>query len=707
MFRPRFIGLLLALITLLAYLPAARNGFVNYDDQDYVTENSVVQKGLTGTGIKWAFTTGHASNWHPLTWLSHMADCELFGLNPGAHHLVNVLLHTANTALLFLLLFRLTGALWPAAFVAALFAWHPLHVESVAWISERKDVLSTCFALLSLLSYARFMERVTGKKPNAECRMPKEIRMPNAETPDRQRSNSDFGFRISGFGFPTGPASRFYWLALIFFALGLMSKPMLVTLPFVMLLLDYWPLGRVASGEWRVARARHLVMEKWPFFLLAAVSCVVTCLVQSQRSGDAVASLELVPLHYRFCNALVSYGLYLLKMVWPVGLAVFYPMSEDLARMLVAAAAAAVVLAVISSFVWRAGRAHGYLPVGWLWFLGTLVPVIGFVQVGRAALADRYTYIPSIGVFIAVTFGVCDLADRFQFPKKAIATAAALILITCLMLTENQLRYWRDSETLFAHALAVTKNNHVAHANLGVALEQKGRLNEALDEYRAAEQLAPELYHIHNNLGNLLDNLGHPDEALAEYGKALLLKPSLPSLHNSAGIVLVELGRFDEALGQFNEAARLDATYPWAHFEIGKLRLKQGRDAGAIDEFRAALRIDPNNFQILAYTAHVLAASENPQIRDGQTALVLAAKAKVLTGDAQPFVLDAFGMACAETGDFTSAQEVAQRAIDLATAAKMKQLEPLQQRLELYKNHQPWRESFLATNPPPKEVRGK
>src|ERR1039458_1352598 len=677
MFRPRFIGLLLALITLLAYLPASRDGFVNYDDQDYVTENSVVQKGLTWTGIKWAFTTGHASNWHPITWLSHMADCELFGLNPGAHHLVNVLFHTANVVLLLVLLLRLTGELWPGVFVAALFAWHPLHVESVAWISERKDVLSTFFALLTLLAYTRYAKAVTSDKWQVA------------------RTNSTLS--------PvTRHPSRFYWLALFFFPLGLMSKPMLVTLPFAMLLLDYWAMLRLPDCKFLIRDLKRLTLEKWPFFLLAAVSCVVTFLVQSQRSGDAVASLELVPLHYRFCNALVSYGLYLLKMVWPVGLAVFYPLSEHLTWMLMAATASAVVLAIISSFVWRAGRARAYLPVGWLWFLGTLVPVIGLVQVGGAALADRYTYIPSIGVFIAVTFGVRDLANRFQFPKKAIATAAVLILATCLILTENQLRYWHDNETLFAHALAVTKNNHIAHVNLGVALEQKGKLNEALAEYRAAEQLAPELYHIHNNLGNLLDNLGHPNKALTEYRWAVLLNPSLPSLHNGAGIVLVELGRFDEAMSQFKEAAQLDPTYPWAHFEIGKMRLKQGRDAEAIDEFLEALRIDPNNFQILAYTAHVLAADENPQIRDGQTALVLAIKAKVLTGETQPYVLDALGMACAETGDFTNAQEVTQRAIDLATAAKMKKLEPLQQRLQLYKNHRPWRESFLATNTPVK-----
>jgi tetratricopeptide (TPR) repeat protein len=700
MSHPRLMGLLLALVTLLVYLPAARDGFVNYDDQDYVTENSVVQKGLTWTGIKWAFTTSHASNWHPVTWLSHMADCELFGLNAGAHHLVNVLFHTANVVLLFLLLLRLTGELWPAAFVAALFAWHPLHVESVAWISERKDVLSTFFALLTLLAYTRYALKKSRVEPSS-------LRF---AAPGGRASRADttvlaLDSRLWTFD---------YTLALFFFALGLMSKPMLVTLPFVMLLLDYWPLQRLStinpSARQSTAKTaqpstcQRLVLEKWPFFLLATVSCVVTFLVQSQRSGAAVASLELVPLYYRFCNASVSYGLYLLKMVWPVGLAVFYPLPGHLTWLLLAATASAVVLVIISSFVWRARRAHAYLPVGWLWFLGTLVPVIGLVQVGSAALADRYTYIPSIGVFIAVTFGICSLADRFQFPQKAIATAAVLILAICLILTENQLRYWHDSETLFVHALAVTKDNHVAHVNLGVALEGKGELNEALAEYRAAEQLAPELFHIHYNLGNLLDNLGHPNEALVEYRWAVLLKPSLPSLHNGAGMVLAELGRFDEAMGQFTEAVRLDPNYPAAHFDLGKLLLKQGRDAGAIDEFRAALRLDPDNFQILAYTAHVLAADENPQIRDGRTALVLAIKAKLLTGETQPYVLDALGMACAETGDFTNALEEAQRALDLATAAKMKKLEPLQQRLELYKNQQPWRESFLATNTPPKEI---
>jgi tetratricopeptide (TPR) repeat protein len=682
--RPRLIGLLLALITLLAYWPVARNGFVNFDDQVYVTDNHVVQNGLTWAGVQWAFTTGHASNWHPVTWLSHMLDCELFGLNAGAQHSVNVLFHTANAGLLFLLLLRLTGlrpeakvgassppagALWPSAFVAALFAWHPLHVESVAWISERKDVLSTFFALLTLLAYVRAVTsdrwHVAGTETNASSR-------------------SRFTFHVS----------RFYWLALACFALGLMSKPMLVTLPFVMLLLDYWPLRRVPG-------VLRLVLEKWPFFLLTIISCVVTFLVQ--RHGEAVMTFQQFPLHLRAANALIAYERYLGKTFWPSGLAILYPLPNHLSWMRAMAATAIGLLGGISWFVWRTHRQRPYLLVGWLWFLGTLVPVIGLVQVGSAAMADRYTYFPLIGVFISVAFGVRDLANRFQFPKAAVAVAAALTLAGCLVLTENQLRYWHDSESLFAHTLAVTsEDNHNARINYGVALEQKGRLVEALAQYREVARMAPDNIEARYNTGNLLDKMGRPEEALPELRQAVQLNPKLPSLRDALGAVLVELGHFDEAMSQFAEAARLDPNHSGTHFDMGKALLKQGRDAGAIDEFRAALRLDPDNFKILAYTAHVLAAHENPQIRDGKSALVLAAKANALTGGAQPFVLDALGMACAETGDFTNAQDVTQRAIDLATAARMKKLEPLQQRLQLYKNHQPWRESFLATNPPVK-----
>ena len=659
MSRPRLIALLLALATLLVYLPVVQDGFVNFDDHDYVTENHPVLAGLTWAGLRWAFTSFHAANWHPLTWLSHMLDCELFGPNPGAHHFINVLFHAANAALLFVLLLRLTNAQWPAAFVAALFAWHPLHVESVAWVAERKDVLSTFFALLALLSYTKFVKE--------NCR-------------------------------------RSFWLALIFFALGLMAKPMLVTLPFILLLLDFWPLGRIAGCKWQVAGSpapnhqlstiNHQLFEKWPFFLLAAGSCVVTYF--AQRLGSAVMTLEQLSFGQRLQNALIAYARYLLDTVWPVNLAVMYPLTNHLPW--IHAAAATAVLLVISWLAWNARSSRPYVTIGWLWFLGTLVPVIGLVKVGSAALADRYTYFPLIGIFLIVAFGARDLAARFLFLKKLLPAAAVLILAACVGLTERQLAFWHDSETLFRRDLAVTTDNSTAHINLGAALEMSGREPEALAEYREATRLADDSVNAHFNLANLLTKMDRPAEALPEFNRAIALAATMADLRNGQGQALAELGRFAEAEDAFAEAVRLKPDYAAPHFELGKTLLKQGRDVGAIDEFRDALRLDPDNFKILAYVAHVLAADENPQIRDGQTALVLAIKANTLTGGMQPLVLDALGMACAETGDFTNATEVTQKALDLPSTAKLKKIEPIQQRLELFKNHQPWRESFLATN---------
>ena len=664
-------ALLLALVTLLVYLPVAQDGFLVYDDGEYITENPAVQNGLTWAAIQWAFTTQHASNWHPLTWLSHMTDCELFGPNAGAHHVVSALFHAVNTALLFGLLFRLTGALWPGAFVAALFAWHPLHVESVAWISERKDVLRTFFALLTLLAYTRYAQkrsRVEGRESMAKSSIPA------------------LGPR---------PATFDYALALFFFALGLMSKPMLVTLPLVLLLLDYWPLQRVTSDQWQASKVLRLALEKWPFFLLTAVSCVVTFI--AQRNGETVMTLQQYPLNLRIANALFSYEQYLAKMIWPVNLAVTYPLSLEIPRF--AAITAAAVLIFISIIVWLGHKRSPCLPVGWLWFLGTLVPVSGLVQVGGVAMADRFTYFPLVGIFIAVTFAVHDLAGRFQWPKMPVAGVAVLVLAACLLLTENQLRYWHNNESLFRHALAVTRDNDIAHVNLAFALEQQSRFDEALAEYREALRLQPRAYQIHDSYGNLLGKMGRPDEALAEYREAIRLNPKIPFLHNNLGAELARLGRFDEAMIAFTNAAQLDPVSPWPHFQMARVLLQQGRDAEAVAKLHEALRLEPDNISILAYTAHVLAANENPEIRDGKTAYALAARANALSAGAQPQVLDALGMADAELGRFDEAQAVTQKAFDLATLAKMKNFEQLQQRLQLYQNHQPWRESFRATNP--------
>ena len=687
-------GLLLALVTLLVYLPVADHGFSIFDDDDYVTKNHIVQNGLTWTGLKWAFTTWHASNWHPLTWLSHMLDCELFGLNAGAHHSVNLLLHAANTVLLFVLLLRLTNLLRPSAFVAALFAWSPLHVESVAWISERKDVLSTLFALLALLAYTRYAQRrlkVESREPMVKSSVP-------------------------------APGSRLWTLdhalALFFFALSLMSKPMLVTLPFVMLLLDFWPLQR-SPPFWR------LVFEKWPFFVLVAVSCIITFL--AQHHGGMVVSLEEIPLPYRLDNVPLAYTRYLVKMLWPVHLAIFYPLPKTISPP--AAVAAMAVLLATSAAVWFGRKRGPYGLVGWLWFLGTMVPVIGLVQVGYAAIADRYTYFPSIGIFIALTFAIRDWANRLQFPSTVLTTAAVLILGGYVALTENQLRCWRDDESLFSHAISVTKDNEPAHLSLGLAYEMEGRKADALAEYRIALKLNPyrlktysDLAHLladsghtnealaelhealrlnpedapsHDSLANLLADSGHPNEALAEFREAVRINPKSAALHNNLGAMLVELGRFDEAMEHYAAAARLDPAGWRAPYLTGKALLKQGRDLEAIPHFRQALQIDPDNLQVLLYLAQVLASDENPKVRDGRAALALASSANALTGGTQPAMLDVLAMACAEQGHFDDAQKAAQEALNLTKTSGMTNAATvIRQRLQLYQNHQPFRQSF-------------
>jgi tetratricopeptide (TPR) repeat protein len=672
--------LLLVLGTLAVYLPAADHGFTLYDDGDYVTENPMVENGLTWAGIKWAFTTGHASNWHPLTWLSHMADCQLAGLNPAVPHCENILFHAANAVLLFALLLRLTrlradasarqaGEIWPSAFVAALFAWHPLHVESVAWISERKDVLSTFFALLTLLTYTR---AVTGDK-----------------------------WQASGKATPVVARQLSLLPALIFFALGLTAKPMLVTLPFVMLLLDYWPLDRIRNSEFGIRNFIKLLLEKLPFLALSAASCVITFLCQ--HHGGSVASLKNVPLHYRLENVPVAYAGYLLKMIWPAHLAVFYPLNPLSRPEFITAVAA---MAVVSWLVWRARHSSPYWLVGWLWFLGTLVPVIGLVQVGGAAMADRYTYFPAIGIFLAAALCARDGAERFQVSKSVVGAIAGLALAACLLLTHCQLNYWQDDIVLFSHAIAVTKNNDTAHLNLGFALEKASRKTEAMTEYRVVLKIDPDRVEAHNNLANLLDDSGHPDEAMNEYQVALRMDPRYVAAHNNYGTLLVELGRLDEAMKQYADAARLDPSDWHPPYLTGKALLKQGRDPEAILYFRQAVKIDPNNPRVLTYLSQVLATDKNPQVRDGNAALAMAARANDLTGDVQPAMLDVLAMAYAETGQFTNAQQAASYALKLATAYDMTNDAVLiQQRLQLYQNSQPFRQSFLFTNTPANEPR--
>jgi len=680
--RPRLLGLALGLFTLLVYLPTRQHGFIVYDDPDYVTDNRFVQAGLTWAGVKWAFTTFSVSNWHPLTWVSHMLDCECFDLDPAAHHLVNVVLHATNTALLMVLLARLTGALWTSAFVTALFAWHPLHIESVAWVSERKDLLSTLFWILTVLAYFAYVRRSTVLGPQSLSSVP-------ARQATRPRAwQANWGLWAPD----TGPRTRiWYWTALVMFALGLMSKPMLVTLPFTLLLLDYWPLRRLSkTGGSSRSTWKRLVGEKSPFFVLSLLSCVLTLLAQRR---EAIVALVPYPLAWRIENALVSYVRYLLKTIYPIQLAVIYPLPHGWPMVTVAAAAAVLVL--LSYLAWRMRATRPHLLVGWLWFVGTLVPVIGLVQVGGQALADRYTYVPLLGIFIAVSFEGRFWLERWSSSPVASGSLCAVLLVGCVWLTEKQLKYWMDSRALFAQALAVTADNPIAHVNLGMVLEQAGRQDDALNHYEEAIQLNPALLQAHNNLANLYDRLGRFQEALAQYQQALQLKPMSPLVHANLGRLLARLGSLDDAVHHYHEAVRLDPGDPRFHYELGKLLLRRGQAAEAVAQLQQALKLGPNDLTTKVFLARVLAANNESDVRDARQAVALAELANALTGGEQPFVLDTLAMAYAESGRFVDAQHTVQKAIDRTNKdADADAVVSMRKRLALYEAAQPYREAF-------------
>jgi len=692
--RPRLVCLALALVTLLVYLPVRRHGFILYDDPDYVTENRMVQAGLTSGGIKWAFTTWHANNWHPLTWLSHMLDCELFDADAGAHHLVSAGFHAANAALLLLILFRLTGALWPSAVVAALFAWHPLRVESVAWASERKDVLSALFFLLTLWAYTSYARR---REPAAAAKP--EIR----NSKSGQRSVAASPSLVAGDHFVVGHRScvMAYLLSLSFFACGLLSKPMLVTTPFVLLLLDFWPLGRFSRAVRQNERPGGptnsrsswgvLWLEKVPFLVLSAASCVITYL--AQRS-EAVVGLAPYAVSSRLANAVVSYAHYLLKTFWPWHLSVVYPLVRQLPPLSVVASA--LLLAGLSWLAWRMRRRRPHLIVGWLWFLGMLVPVIGLVQVGGQAMADRYTYLPQIGLFVALVFEAGIWAARSPQNWPVVGAVTGICLAACLVLTTMQLKFWQDSVTLFSHAVEVTKDNAIARVNLGVALEQEGQRQEALAQYQAAAGIDPNLAQAQNNLAALLDSLGRPTEALEHYQAALRLKPNAPLAQDNFGTLLVKLGKFDEGMSHYAKAAELDASDPRPHYLMAKALWRQGRSRAALIQFQEALRLDEKDVQALVYLARLLASDPDASVRDGTRALSLAQKANELTGGNEWLVLDTLGMAYAETGQFEQAQNTARKALDACQASNNKEAcSALEEHLRLYESGRPCRGLFV------------
>lgn len=535
---------------LLVFSHTLRHEFVNYDDDQYFYANPHVQSGLTWHGIMWAFRTGHASNWHPLTWLSLMLDAELFGTGPVGPHLTNILLHTVNTVLLFLLLRRLTGAHWRSAFVAALFALHPLHVESVAWVSERKDVLSGLFFMLTLWMYARHAQENVGPQMSGLRRF----------------------------------ASRDYWLAFLFLALGLMSKPMLVTLPLVMLLLDYWPLRRLErSGFWRLAT------EKLPFLALSVASSIATLAAQT----GAVQPLAHISLGIRAANAIVSYGRYLLRTFWPVNLAIPYPHPGYGSFGLFSASVTLIL--VVTIVVIRLGRKFPFLVTGWLWYLGMLVPVIGLVQVGMQSMADRYTYLPLIGVFILLAWGAGEVLERCRFPAAARWGLAALVLAACAGRTINQVQYWKSSETLFRHAVAVTKGNDIAYYDLGEYYLGKGRLDEAIDSYLKAIQIRPGYDDALNNLGVVLAMQGKLDEAIGRIREAIHYRPDRPDAYYNIGNVFVMQRKLDEAVNAYTEALRLKPDYPEAHNNLASTLAMLGHRDAAVQHYQEALRLNPNH----------------------------------------------------------------------------------------------------------------
>ena len=560
--RKFLICLLLSVITFFTYWQVWNYDFVNLDDPLYVTQNPHVQAGLSCESIAWAFTTTHAEFIIPLTWLSFMLDSEFYGLNPGGYHLTNLLLHITNALLLFIILKRMTGALWRSGFVAALFAIHPLHVESVAWVTERKDVLSTLFWLLTIGAYLRYVER---------------------------------------------PSVKRYFLIMVTLTLGLMAKPMLVTLPFVLLLLDFWPLERIQMGNSNSAHSAPnqpvinanvlrtqtlpLVVEKIPLFAITAVSCVVTYLVQI--SGGAVGALEVHRLTVRLANALVSYVSYVGKMIWPHDLAVLYPHPGANLPMWHGAAACLMLLSA-SVAVIRLARRYPYLTVGWFWYLGTLVPVIGLVQVGAQAMADRFTYVPLIGLFITIAWGVPELLARYRFKRIVLSLAAAGILVSLMLVSYLQVRYWRNSVLLYEHALDVTENNYLAHNNLGAVLEEIGDLEEATVHYSEAVRIKPDYAVAHNNLGEIKARQKMPKEAMSHYYQALKSKPDYAKPYNNLGIELAKQGKLQEAVFYLSRALEIEPSYADAHCNLGAVLARQGKMDEAMTHFSEALRIDPN-----------------------------------------------------------------------------------------------------------------
>ena len=585
-----FISLLLFVLVIAVYLPSIRNGFVNYDDDVYLCQNTHVLRGLTWQSIKWAFTNLEAGFWHPLTWLSLLLDFQLYGLQAWGYHLTSLMMHAANAVLLYLVLQRMTGATWRSAFVALLFGLHPLHVESVAWVAERKDVLSTLFWMLTMWMYAQYVEKSQAKSLEPEVSEKRSAAsLQGPESAIRISPSPGTSSRA------TNPASLYYALALAFFVCGLMSKTMVVTLPIVLLLLDWWPLQRfqLKTQHSTFRTLLTLTWEKAPFLGSALVLGLVT--IYSERAVGAISSTAHYSLSDRAHNAIISCLCYLRQTFWPVDLAVFYPYPTNF-PFWPAAGGALMLMAISLMVVWKS-RGREYLALGWGWYVVTLVPVIGLIQIGSFARADRYTYVPLVGIFVMLTWGACELTRHLRLPRGLLSGAGAAAVVLCAMLTCQQLRYWRDGASLFGHAVAVTANNSMVRQNYCAALLGLGRFEDALRQSQEAARLAPTEIGPRVNLGLILMKLGRLDEAIGQLQAAIQLKPEDPAGHRGLGDALSAKGRLPEAINAYREALKLSPNNAVAHLNLGVALDQQERPEEALAEFREAVEFNPAFFE--------------------------------------------------------------------------------------------------------------
>ena len=674
-----------------------RHEFINYDDNAYVYQNPVVLRGLTLDGIAWSFTHIHSGNWHPLTSMSHMLDCQFYGLNAGGHHFTNVLLHSIAVLLLFHVLRRMTATFWRSAFVAAIFAIHPLRVESVAWVAERKDVLSGVFFMLTLWAYFVYV-----RKP---------------------------------------PSFFRYILMAGLFALGLMSKPSLVTLPFLLLLLDYWPLERFGkksraqseTRSWwnRRSLIQKIVLEKVPLLVLSAGSSFATVIAQRHT----MSSIELIPLTWRVENAVTSYCVYIWQMFWPARLAVFYPHPQNSLSFLEVSLAFAF-LAGISAAVFLLRRNHPYLLVGWFWYLGMLVPMIGLVQVGWHARADRYTYLPQIGLYVMISWGAAAISASWRYRREILGLIVIGVVSALTWRTWVQTKYWQRSETLWMHTLAVTSDTEIAHNALGEDLLKRGHVEEAVAHFQTALRIRPGFLDAESNLGVSLLQQGKTDdaivefqkvlarnpkfakgyfdmgaallqkqeleEAIAQFRKAIELKPDYVEAHNNLAIALFQTGRIDEAITHWENCVAIDDDNAEAHNNLAVAFIRKGRVAEAIAHWQKTLQLEPERVGAQLSLAWVLATSPEASSRDGSLALTLAQRAHRSSGDKNPMVFRTLAAAYAETGRFAEAVSAAEEGLRLATAAGNTNLaETLERELSLYQSGMPFRDNSLTAQPAP------